>query len=146
MRRRQILAALPFALAAGAAHASEGEKEKKGEERYVNLLPVALPIAVSGKLVNYVFCSLRVNLTAAADPAKMRIKEPWFRDAIVRAGHRTPFTLATDYTRIDEGRLKAALLREAGAIVGAKNVASVSLMRQDPKQRNGLPRPPAAAR
>lgn len=148
MRRRQILAALPFALAAGAARASGGggEESKKVEERWVNLAPVALPIAVNGKLINYVFCSLRVNLTAAADPAKMRTKEPWFRDAIVRAGHRTPFTLATDYTRIDEVRLKAALLREAGAIAGARNIASVALMRQDPKQRNRLPRPPAAAR
>lgn len=147
MLRRQILAALPLALAATAAQANEGGGEgKKTEERWVDLAPVALPIAVDGKLINYVFCSLRVNLTAAADPAKMRAKEPWFRDAIVRAGHRTPFTLATDYTRIDEARLKASLLREAGAIIGPRNVASVALMRQDPKQRSRLPRPPGAAR
>lgn len=147
MLRRQILTALPLAFAATAALANEeGGEGKKAEERWVDLAPVALPIAVDGKLINYVFCSLRINLTAAADPAKMRVKEPWFRDAIVRAGHRTPFTLATDYTRIDEARLKASLLREAGAIIGARNVASVALMRQDPKQRTRLPRPPGAAR
>lgn len=146
MRRRQILAALPFALAAGAAHASGGGEGKKADDRFVDLAPVALPIAVNGKLINYVFCSLRMNFSPSADAALMRSKEPWFRDAIVRAGHRTPFTVATDYTRIDEARVKAVLLREAGAIVGARNIASVVLTRQEPKQRTRLPRPPVPTR
>lgn len=145
MRRRQILAALPFALVAGSAQAA-GAEGKKAEDRFVDLAPVALPIAVNGKLINYVFCSLRMNFSASADAALMRSKEPWFRDAIVRAGHRTPFTVATDYTLIDEARLKAVLLREAGAIVGARNIASVVLTRQEPKQRSRLPRPPAPTR
>lgn len=145
MRRRQILLALPFAFAAGAALASEEPKKDSGGQ-YVDLAPIALPIVVNGRLVNYVFCSLRINLTPSADAAKVRTKEPWFRDAIIRAGHRTPFTLATDYTKVDEVRLKATLLREAGAIAGARNILSVTLTSQMPKQRARLPRPAAAAR
>lgn len=145
MRRRQILAVLPFVLGAGAARAA-GAEGKKADDHFVDLAPVALPIAVGGKLINYVFCSLRVNFSPSADAAVMRSKEPWFRDAIVRAGHRTPFTVATDYTRIDEARLKAVLLREARVIVGARNIASVVLTRQEPKQRSRLPRPPAPTR
>lgn len=145
MHRRQILAALPLLLAAGPALASEEPKKESGAQ-YVDLSPVALPIVVGGRLVNYVFCALRVNLKPSADAAAMRAKEPWFRDAIVRAGHRTPFTLATDYTKVDEARLKAVLLREAIAIAGAKNILSVTLTSQTPKQRSRLPRPPAAAR
>lgn len=145
MRRRQILLALPFAFAAGASPASEAPKKEAGGQ-YVDLAPIALPIVVNGRLVNYVFCNLRINLSPSADAAKVRTKEPWFRDAIIRAGHRAPFTLATDYTRIDEARLKATLLREAAAIAGARNIISVTLTSQMPKQRARLPRPPAAAR
>jgi hypothetical protein len=101
MRRRHLLAVLPLAFAAGAAQASgggggEGGKESGGQ--YVDLSPVALPIVLNGRLINYVFVQVRINLTPSADAPKIREKEPWFRDALVRAGHRTPFTKATDYT------------------------------------------------
>ncbi|ATQ42779.1 hypothetical protein [Caulobacter mirabilis] len=144
MRRRHLLAALPLALAAGSALAAGGggEGEKKADSQFVNLSPIALPVVVNGRVINYVFVQLRVNLTPSADAAKWRTKEPWFRDAIVRAGHRTPFTVATDYTRIDEARVKAALMREAVAITGPKVVTSVSVLNQTPKQRSRLPRPP----
>lgn len=145
MHRRQILAVLPLLFAAGPVLASEEPKKEAGAQ-YVDLSPVALPIVVGGRLVNYVFCALRVNLKPSADATAMRAKEPWFRDAIVRAGHRTPFTLATDYTKVDEARLKAVLLREAIAIAGAKNILSVTLTSQTPKQRSRLPRPPSGAR
>ncbi|HRD45590.1 MAG TPA: hypothetical protein PLF78_03805 [Caulobacter sp.] len=140
MHRRQLLAAAPLALAATAAHASGGA-EKPKEEPYVNLAPIALPIAAEGRLINYIFVQLRLTLTPTADAAALRAKEPWFRDAIVRAGHRAPFTLATDYTKIDERRLVATLLQEARAIVGPGKVAGAQLLSQTPKQRSRLPTP-----
>ena len=146
MRRRQILAALPVILAATAARANGGgEKGKESGGQFVDLAPVALPIVVGGRLINYVFVQVRINLTPSADALKVREKEPWFRDALVRAGHRTPFTKATDYTVIDEARMKTALMREAAAIIPARNLLSVTLVSQAPKQRSGLPRPPTAA-
>ena len=148
MPRRQILAALPLVLAAGAAEASgvaaEGGKASGGQN--VDLAPVALPIVLDGRLINYVFVQIRINLSPSADALKVREKEPWFRDALVRAGHRTPFTNATDYTVIDEARMKAALMREAAMITPARNLLSVTLVSQTPKQRSRLPRPPATTR
>jgi len=142
MLRRQLLAAAPFAFAATAAQAAGGGEAKSKEEPYVNISPIALPIAVDGKLINYVFVQLRLTLSSSANGAAMRTREPWFRDAVVRAGHRTPFTVATDYTKIDEKRLVATLLREARSIAGAKNFTSAQLMSQTPKQRSRLPTPP----
>lgn len=145
MRRRRILAALPLVLAAGAARASGGgEAPKASGGQYVDLAPVALPIVLNGRLINYVFVQVRINLAPGVDSLKIREKEPWFRDALVRAAHRTPFTKATDYTVIDEARMKASLMREAAAIVGARALASITLVSQTPKQRSRLPRPPAA--
>jgi hypothetical protein len=144
LSRRSLAAALPFAFTTTAAAASGGGEEgKKDEKPVLDLQPIALPVAVNGKLINYVFVHLRLNPAPGADMSKLRSREPWIRDAIVRAGHRTPFTVPTDYTRIDEARLKAALMREAGAVAGAKSFVSAQVMNQTPKQRNRLPRPPA---
>jgi hypothetical protein len=145
MQRRQILALAPLLLAAPAARASEGGEAKKeaGGGQYVDLAPLALPVVVGGRLINYIFIAARLNLTPSADAAKMRAKEPYFRDAIVRAGHRTPFTDPKNYLHLDEAKLKSALLREAGAIAGVRNFTNVVINSQTPKQRTNLPRPPA---
>jgi len=141
MRRRALLMSLPLAfLGAAVAHAEE-------TGQYVDLAPVAMPVAANGRLVNYVFVYVRINLTPQADVTRLRDKEPYFRDALVRAGHRTPFTRPDDYTRLDEGRLKATLFREAIAIAGADAIASVEILPGGgPMRRNGLPKPGLAAR
>jgi hypothetical protein len=145
MRRRDLLAAapllapLPLLLSAGVAEAQEDAKSK-GVGQYVDISPVALPIGVNGRLLNYVFATVRVNLSSGADANKMREREPYFRDALVRAGHRTPFTLATDYNRLDQAKLKASLMREAGAIVGASNLSSVTVVSETPRRRVSNPK------
>jgi len=134
-----------LALAAPAAHASEAKKEgaETKSAQYVDITPVALPIVVDGRLVNYVFVQVRLNLAPGADATKLREKEPYLRDALVRVAHRTPFTSKTDYMHVDEPTLKSAVSREVTPLIGARNVASVQIMMQQPKQRVGLPRPPA---
>ena len=138
MRRRAFILALPLALAAGAAAA----QTKPTAGQWVDLAPVGLPVVVNGRLVNYVFVYARIDLTPTADLARWRDKEPYFRDALVRLGHRTPFTLASDYTRLDEARLKAALLGAAAAITGPGVVAGVEILPGGgPMRRTGLPKP-----
>jgi hypothetical protein len=145
MDRRALIAALPL-LAAGPVMASEEKKPEKNEiGQYVDLASVALPIVVSGQLVNYVFVSVRVVLTSSANPSKLRTREPFFRDALVKAAHRTPFTNDADYTTIDVAKLQAVMLREARAIGGQENVRGITVLSQTPKQRVGLPKPKGRA-
>lgn len=143
LRRALITAAL--ALFALPAEASGGKSEKAEVGQYVDLSPVALPVVVGGRLVNYVFVYVRINLTSGANSVKLREKEPFFRDALVRAAHRTPFTKADDYLVVDETRLTSSLQREAVAIAGANNVRSVVVTSQAPMKRTGIPKPKAAA-
>jgi hypothetical protein len=139
MLRRAFIAGLPLAFAARAASADDA---KAAAGQYVDLSPVALPVVINGRLINYVFVYMRVNLTPSADAIKLRDKEPYFRDALVRMGHRTPFSLATDYTKLDEPRLKAAFYQAAVAITGPGQVASVEIMPGGgPMHRTGLPKP-----
>lgn len=141
MRRRALLLSLPLALAAGAAFA-----QAKEAGNYVDLAPVPLPVVVNGRLVNYVFVYVRINLVAGADTPHWRDKEPYFRDALVRLGHRTPFTWPADYTRLDETRLKAALFQAAIGVTGPGVVTSVDVLPGGgPMKRTGLPKPAAFA-
>ena len=98
-----------------------------------------MPIVVDGQLVNYVFVYIRLNLTSSANAARLREREPYFRDALVRAAHRTPFTLMSDYTKIDEAKLIPALYREASAITGPGQIRSVVVTSQQPRRRVATP-------
>lgn len=141
MLPRAFLLALPAVLAAGLAHAADGKKAKEVGQ-YVDVSPVAAPVVTpDGRLVNYVFVTVRLGLASGADAASLRAKEPFFRDALVRAAHRTPFTSQDSYAKVDEARLKAAMKREAAAIAGAKTITAVTIVSQAPKRSTGLPAP-----
>ncbi len=151
MLRRTLIAALPLfaagpAMASGAKKKDEGKEGKDGAEKdgvgqYVDLASVSLPIVAHGQLVNYVFISVRIVLTASANTSKMRALEPYFRDALVRAAHRTPFTSPNDYLTVDAPRLQATMLQEAIAIGGRQNIKAITILTQTPKRRLGVPSP-----
>ena len=144
MERRTLLAAALAVTSALALPASAAEEKKEGGKQdvgqYVDLQPVGLPIVSKGRLVNYVFVYVRINLTSAANAARWREKEPFFRDALVRAGHRTPFTHGTDLSQVDVPRLTAALTRDAAAIAGPGQIRSVVVTSQAPRRRMTVPR------
>ena len=145
---RRILLTTSFAMAATAAataHASGDKKEGKEDGKidvgqYVDLQPVGLPIVFNRQLVNYVFVYVRINLTKVANASKLREKEPFFRDALVRLGHRTPFTLESDLSKVDAERLTATLRSEVIRIVGPGQILSVVVTSQAPRRRVNKPR------
>ena len=140
MRRRALFAALPLMLVAARVSAQE-----KVAGQYVDLAPVAMPVVVDRRLINYVFVYVRINLTPGANMPLLRDREPYFRDALVKLGHRTPFTRYDDYTRLDEARLKAALFQAAAAIAGPGAIASIEILPGGgPMHRTGLPKPKLA--
>jgi len=145
MLRRRLLPLVPLLLLAVAAPAAASDKKKEEPNKqvgqYVDLQPVALPIVVDGRLINYIFVSVRLNLTAAADTSRWRAREPYFRDALVRAAHQTPFTLAGDYEKIDAPRMTATLMRAASAMTGPNVIRSIVVTSQVSSRRV---RPPAA--
>ena len=143
MLRRFAILLATLLLAAGAAHAEE-KSAMSQVGQYLDLQPVGLPIVVQGRLVNYVFVYVRLNLARGADLQRLRDKEPDFRDALVRDGHKTPFVLADDWQKVDEVKLNAALLRDAAAIAGPGAISSVVVTSQSPQRRVMPPRPLSA--
>lgn len=134
MRRRDLIAASAL-LPAAAAPAVSASDTPAPTGQSLAMPGVGLPIIVEGRLRNYVFVSLRIHLGGSATPESMRPKEAFLRDALIRAGHRTPFVVPGDWNRIDTAALSAALTRAAGAIAGRGAVTRVEVVSQAPRRR-----------
>ncbi len=123
----------------------KGKDKDKTDGQYVNISPVALPIIVNGQLINFVFVTVRLNLSPSASVNALRDKEPYFRDALVHTAYRRPFVVPTNYTLVDIPALKARMMDEASRIAGPGAIASVELIGDpQPKKVTGLPRPRGA--
>lgn len=134
MRRRDLIAAstlLP-AVAAGQALADDAPRPRGAS---LNMPGVGLPVITEGRLRNYVFVALRLHLGGSATPESMRPREAFLRDALIRAGHRTPFIVPGDWNRIDAAALSASLMRSAAALVGRGAVTRVEIVNQTPRRR-----------
>lgn len=135
------IAAITCAAAAllAAAPAGAAEETPKAQQS-IAMEAVALPIIVDGRLLNYVFVSIRLEVNPNSDGAMVRAKEQFFRDDLVRAGHRTPYTVPNDYTRIDEARVKAELVRYAVTLFGPNVVQTATITKQVSQKLMTLPR------
>ena len=117
MKRLLLLPGLLLMLATPAQADVDG---KTTSNQTIQMESVALPVIVNGALINYVFVSIRLELMPKADGAAVRAKEQFFRDDLVRTGHRAPFpfTRFDDYTKVDEAKVRAEILRAAQAFEG----------------------------
>ena len=118
--------------------------DRPSEPQTVALQAVALPVIVDGRLINYVFCSIRLDLYPNADGARVRAKEEYFRDDLVRLGHRNAFTRRDDYTKIDETRVRAEIMRIAPGLVGPGVIRSATIIKQSSQKLMTQPPPQQA--
>jgi hypothetical protein len=128
--RRLIASAVLTAALATSAHASE---EPPRSDPTLLMSPAPLPVTRDGRLVNYIFVTLRIVCRRDTDMVKVRPKEPFFRDALIRAAARSSLAQA-DGVHVDQAKLKAAVLRDAPAIVGPGVVIDVRLMKEQPQK------------
>lgn len=138
MRRRTLIAAGTAAALTGAAGHANAQSHGSGgatSTPSMNINGVGLPVITDGRLRNYVFVTLRLHLGAGHTPESLRQKEAFFRDALVKAGHRTPFVVANDWTRLDAAALSASLVRSANAIAGRGAVVRVEVVSQAPRRQ-----------
>jgi hypothetical protein len=133
-----LTSAVILALSGTAARAID----EKGDSppQTIQMETVALPIIVGGRLLNYVFVSIRLELMSKADGAAVRAKEQFFRDDLVRVGHRTPFVRMDDYTQVDEAKVRAELMRFASSVVGPGVLKNAVITKQVSQKNIATPR------
>ena len=148
LTRRLLIAAAMLAVA-GPAMAAGPPKKKDGEaaapDPTVKLQPIAIPIIVNGKLLNYIFVNMTLKMAAAVPVTVMEGQEPLLRDAIVKTAHRAPFTATDTYVEVDSAKLKTVVLREATTLVGKGKVVSVEITKQIARKQIPHPSGPKRA-
>ncbi|HBI18404.1 MULTISPECIES: hypothetical protein [unclassified Brevundimonas] len=140
MDRRTLIAAGTVALAGGLPRPA-ASSDAPAAPASLSIAGLGLPVIDGGRLRNYVFVALRLELGAGKTMEQIKPKEAFFRDALVRAAHRTPFTVPGDWTRLDERALSAALVSASAAISGRGSIRRVQVLSQTPRRRTGIPTP-----
>lgn len=141
MKRRHLLTGVIGLAWVPSVVLAAPESSTSAEPSSVTMTGMGLPIIVQGRVVNHVFVELRLNLKPGHPPEQVRAHDAAMRDALIRAGHRTPFILAHDYNRINTGALSTALMRIASQQLGAGIVTGVEVVRQTPRMRVRNPAP-----
>lgn len=134
MNRRALILAVVGAALSGRAFASPSA-ETPDQPASFNLTGVGLPIIVGGRVRNYIFVVLKLHLGEGHALDAVKAKEPYLRDALVRAGHRTPFVLADDWNQLDAQALSASLIRSADTLIGKGAIARVEVVSQAARRR-----------
>lgn len=127
--RRHLMLALPVLFAAPAF----AEEKKDAPEPSVQLASVGIPVMQNNRVVNYLFLSIKVNLTPKANMAKLRDMEPYFRDTIVRLASKTSFGQANHDDMLDDARFKAAMVPAFEQFAGKGAIKSIDILSQSPK-------------
>lgn len=123
-----------FALAAAPVHASGGGEKKDAADPSVKLASVGIPVFEGHRVVNYLFLSIKINLTPKADQQKLRDMEPYFRNALIRSAHKTSFAMADRSDKLDESRFKMVMKSEFTKVAGPGTIESVEVVSQSPKR------------
>ncbi|MGZ8364327.1 MAG: hypothetical protein ACXW3D_10070 [Caulobacteraceae bacterium] len=140
---------IAFALTAvliAASPALANEKATPPPPPTVLMSPIALPVIRDGRLVNYFYVTMRLNLSPGADSGKMREKEPFFRDAILRGAYRTSIVRADDPNVLDLPRFTALVVKETNGVAGGKAISSIRILKQQPQRYLPKAQPASAAK
>lgn len=129
---RALVLAAVLAVASPALASAPTEPVKEG---HVDIDPFAVPVIAGGRVVNYVFVTLRLHTPPTADVDALKAKEPRIREALVRAAHRTPLNGPTRRSELDEAGLAAVALAEARRLGGPKAFTRAEVLRQVPQRR-----------
>ena len=138
MQRRALIQAGAILTASAVAGAVQASETAAPAAAVLNLPGMGLPVITDGRVRNYVFIVLKLHLGPAHTVEAVRAKEAHLRDALVRAGHRTPFVLPDTWVALDTTALSASLIRSASTLVGRGAVTRVEVVSQSPRRRTGM--------
>lgn len=91
MKRAIAAALIASTMLAGLTKASAQPSAQQAAEatRSMDAAYIAVPVVRDGTLVNYLFVTLRIDISPSVDLWRTRERAHFLRDALVRAAHRT---------------------------------------------------------
>jgi hypothetical protein len=104
-------------------HAQGGDVTRTMDAQYL-----AVPVVRDGRLVNYLFVSIRIQIAPGVDLWRTREKAQFLRDALVRASHANALADPNDANALNQ-TLAIQVYRQAAAqTLGAQAVAGVTIV------------------
>lgn len=148
--RAMAAAMLASTLLAGLALASPPahEKSKGGEgaaggeaapsTRSMEAPYLAVPVVRNGQLVNYLFVSIRIEISPQVDLWRTRERAQFLRDALVRASHANDLSDPNNVNALNEARAIAVYRQAAVASLGERAVGGVTIVATYSSQGSGV--------
>lgn len=96
----------------------------------VRSAPLVIPVTRNQRLVGYAFVTPRFCLARGVNRFQFDDRMHFIVDQMIRAAHRTPFTL-NEESALAETDTNAALLAAAAAIIGEDRVERLDLLGSD---------------
>ncbi|MBI1185980.1 MAG: hypothetical protein GC206_01330 [Alphaproteobacteria bacterium] len=115
-------------LAGHAVATAQPSTEESDTARTMDATYIAVPVVREGRLVNYLFVSVRVDIANGVDLWRTREKAHFLRDALVRAAHAGPLADAERDDRLNERAAVAAFRTAAREALGERAVRAVSIL------------------
>lgn len=129
-----------LASAAGSAERAEA-KGGEGEElssRSMDAPYLAVPVVREGQLVNYLFVSIRIEISSGVDLWRTREQAHFLRDALVRASHAHDLSDPADINSLNEARALEVYRAAAIQALGERAIAGVSIVASYSSQGSGI--------
>ena len=130
MKRAIAMAMIASTLLAGLANAQPAEKGAQAEvsSRTMDAPFLAVPVVRNGQLVNYLFVSVRFDISPAVDLWRTREKAQFLRDALVRVVHHTQLADANDPNVLNQTLALQVFRQTAQQVLGANAIRGVSIV------------------
>jgi hypothetical protein len=135
-----LLAGLANATGPGEKAKAKGETEEGAQltSRSMDAPYLAVPVVRDGQLVNYLFVSIRIEISNAVDLWRTRERAHFLRDALVRASHAHDLADPEDNNTLNEARAVEVYRAAAIQALGERAVGSVSVVAAYSSQGSGI--------
>lgn len=121
-----------------AAEPAEGEAEPELSSRSMDAPYLAVPVVRDGELVNYLFVSIRIEISDSVDLWRTRERAHYLRDALVRASHANDLSDSENTNALNEARAIEVYRAAAIRALGERAVGAVSIVASYSSQGSGV--------
>jgi hypothetical protein len=132
-----------LANASGGGHGAEKEKAKEQEgpsttARSMDAPYLAVPVVRDGRLVNYLFVSLRIEIAPQVDLWRTRERAHFLRDALFRASHSIDLADPDNNNALNETLALQVYRTAAIQALGERAVGPIQIVATYSSQGSGI--------
>lgn len=108
--------------------AGHGENGGGDVSRTMDAQYLAVPVVRDGRLVNYLFVSIRIQIAPGVDLWRTRERAQFLRDALVRASHANALADPNNNNALNQSLAIQVYRQAAAQTLGAGAVAGVTIV------------------